>query len=430
MATLMLGDCIERMAEIADGSVDAIVTDPPYGLKFMGKAWDHGVPGVEFWSAMLRVLKPGGYLLAFGGTRTFHRQVCAIEDGGFKLVDTLMWMYGQGFPKGKGQLKPGYEPITLARKPGGKVLPLGIDATRIGWNGPKDAAAAAAAAVGFANSRANGTSAQSQSIGKESRDGINRYEPDKMVGRWPANVILSHSPECECVGTRRVKGANQGGYPENWNDGSASYGGGLKAKAVAINRADPDGLETVESWQCVDGCPVAELDRQSGQSKSPPVGSMGGGSKSRKVFGFIAGVPNENGYGDSGGASRFFYCAKASRRDRNEGCEGMPESVQQTVAMGDRKHGTLPYTNDLREMKPVPRANHHPTVKPTELMRWLIRLVAKPGETILDPFAGSGSTLKSAVLEGVNAIGIERDESYLKIAKARILAAETAKAAS
>src|SRR3954470_4981495 len=125
------GDCLDALPTLKACSIDAVVTDPPYGLEFMGKNWDHGIPGVPYWQAIKRVLKPGGYMTAFGGTRTWHRLTCAIEDAGFEIRDCLMWLYGSGFPKGKGCLKPAYEPILLCRKPGAKVLPLGIDACRV-----------------------------------------------------------------------------------------------------------------------------------------------------------------------------------------------------------------------------------------------------------------------------------------------------------
>jgi DNA modification methylase len=129
--TVIQGDCLEVMPTLPADSVDAIITDPPYGLSFMGKHWDHGVPGVEFWKAAIRVAKPGSYLLAFGGTRTYHRLACAIEDAGFEIQDCLSWLYGSGFPKHKSKLKPAWEPIIMARKPAPKATLLNIDACRI-----------------------------------------------------------------------------------------------------------------------------------------------------------------------------------------------------------------------------------------------------------------------------------------------------------
>lgn len=282
------GDCLAVMRDMPAASVDAIVTDPPYGLKFMGKLWDHGVPGEEFWAEALRVAKPGGHLLAFGGTRTFHRLACAVEDGGWRIYDCLAWMYGQGFPKHRTHLKPAWEPVVFASKKGERFV--NVEACRLEWVGPEDAAAAAAAAAGgFAESRARGTARQSPAIGKESRDGENRYDPAALRGRWPANVLLDE-----------------------------------------------------EAAAMVDG-----------------------------------------------GASRFFYTSKATRADREDGLD---------------------------------QRNVHPTVKPTDLMRWLCRLVTPPGGLILDPFAGSGSTGVAALSEGFRFVGIEIEPEYVEIARRRCAA--------
>ncbi len=177
---LITGDCREKMKVLT--VVDAIVCDPPYGLDFMGMGWDHGVPGVEYWKECLSVLKPGGYMCAFGGTRTWHRLTCAIEDAGFQIRDCLMWIYGSGFPKGRGCLKPAWEPIILARKPGKHVLPLGIEECRI--------------PTGEKLIR-NGTRFKDNLVyGKGVGNGVTVNPP----GRWPANVILGHHPDCgdEC----------------------------------------------------------------------------------------------------------------------------------------------------------------------------------------------------------------------------------------
>ena len=173
---LIHGDCLDVMAGMAAGSVDAVVTDPPYGLAFMGKHWDHGVPGVVFWAEALAVLKPSCYLLAFGGTRTWHRLACSIEDAGFEIRDTLMWMYGSGFPKGKACLKPAWEPIILARKPG-PMRELGIEECRVGSEGGCFAVRNGGASVNALGDGLNG------GWGK----------PVPGMGRWPANVILDEA---------------------------------------------------------------------------------------------------------------------------------------------------------------------------------------------------------------------------------------------
>jgi len=338
--------------------VDSVVTDPPYELGFMGKGWDaSGIAYTEeMWGEVLRVLKPGGHLLAFGGTRTYHRMACAIEDAGFEIRDSIHWIYGTGFPKSKNlgdgrgtALKPAHEPVVVARKPlVGTVAAnvqrygtgaLNIDGSRVRWNGPEDAAAAAAAAaVEFANSRANGRLIQSKSIGKESRDGTNTYHPDQLSGRWPPNILLSHTPEC----------------------GDA----------------------------CVEGCAVQEMDRQ------------------------------------SGGASLFFpvfrYQAKPSRRERDAGCDALPEKTGAEAV--DREDGSAgkdnPRAGAGRTAKTV--KNFHPTVKSVDLMRWLVRLVTPADGLVLDPFTGSGTTGVAAVMEGFRFVGMEREAEYLAIANARI----------
>lgn len=467
-ARVLHADCLDAMRNMEADSIDAIVTDPPYGLAFMGKGWDHGVPGVEFWREALRVAKPGAHLVAFGGTRTYHRLACAIEDAGWEVRDCLSWLYGSGFPKsldvskaidkmggesvawfidyvetvcaqrgiakseitalfpsrngnmtgwfwnkksgnqnltpeqfnrirdflalpfadlaeaereiighkqaglGSGKtyafqeanghastivpitapatdaarawqgwgtaLKPAWEPIILARKPlvgtvAANVLAHGtgainVDGCRIGWRNEADAAAAAAAATGYETARARKTIVQSNAIGKESRDGTEHYDPHAISGRWPANVALDE-------------------------------------EAAAI------------------------LDGQTGDRPSTLTGRAEAGQRhdlprdNKSATGYHGGIPAGRVYADSGGASRFFYTAKASRKERGEG-------------------------------------NVHPTVKPLALMRWLVQLVTPKGGVVLDPFAGSGTTLLAAQSEGFDAVGIEREAEYVEIIKKRI----------
>jgi site-specific DNA-methyltransferase (adenine-specific) len=292
MIELLHGDCLERLKELPDNSVDACVTDPPYGLSFMGKAWDYDVPTVDVWREVLRVLKPGGHLLAFAGTRTQHRMAVQIEDAGFEIRDMIAWVYGSGFPKSRNldgdwqgwgtALKPALEPITVARKP-----LTGTVATNV----------------------------LEHSTGAINVDGCRVGD---RTGRWPANLI--HDGSDEVVGL----------FPQ--------------AKGATSN-----------------------------SSPSTNVGFTRGAK----------GLDKRSGYADDGSAARFFYCAKASKADRGDG-------------------------------------NSHPTVKPTELMRYLCRLVTPPGGVVLDPFMGSGSTGKAAVLEGFRFIGIEREAEYLEIARGRI----------
>lgn len=308
MFEIIMGECSEKMVEMQENSIDAIVTDPPYGLAFMGKKWDYDVPGVATFEQMLRVLKPGGRLLCFAGTRTMHRMWCNIEDAGFTIEDTIAWMYGSGFPKHRSKLKPAHEPICVARK--GPVSELNIDAGRVG--------------------------------------------DDERVGRWPPNVVL--------------------------DEGAAAM---LDAQTGVLTS----------------GNMRANTPRR---KKSPIYGEMPPTTGPKKVV------------GDSGGASRFFYCAKASRREKEAGLDGLPKLPGGSNAKGF----TEDVARGLDRNRPV--ANPHPTVKPVNLMRWLVKLVTKPGEVVLDPFAGSGTTGIACVLEGIRFIGIEMDAAYAELAEARI----------
>lgn len=404
-AQLHLGDCLDILRRLPANCIDAVATDPPYDLTavsrngsprqndpatpfgrtrlggdrggFMGKSWDGtGIAfRVELWREVLRVMKPGAYLVAFGGTRTYHRMACAIEDAGFEIKDSIHWVYGSGMPKGLNiakaldkaaghtipasgyepitdmakiwdgwatDLRPSHEPIILAQKPlqgtyaanvtkwgvGG----LNIDTTRVAYQ--SDADKATATPQGRATAKVGALAG-----GVQNDNNRTEFERPALTGRWPANFLLSHTPDC-----------------------------------------------TEDT--CVDNCPVAAMDAQSGPRKAG--GKVKGHEPSRTgqngIYGTFGRVENAP-YTDEGGASRFFptfrYCAKASRSERGEG-------------------------------------NKHPTVKPITLMRWLVRLVAPPDAIVLDPFMGSGSTGLACVEEDRNFVGIEREEEYFGIAERRI----------
>lgn len=370
------GDCRDVMDGMEADSIDAIVCDPPYGLKFMGKGWDHGVPGVEYWIKALRVAKPGANLLAFGGTRMFHRLMAAIEDAGWEIRDTIMWVYGSGFPKSKNldgdwdgwgtALKPAWEPIVVARKPligtvAANVAAHGtgainIDACRVALSSEDDARE-----FEFNHNGCNrSTVPEGGKLGMHD-GGWKVRKGDVLVpeGRWPANLIHDGSDEVVAL------------FP---NEAGA-------AAPVTVRNGD----------------------------------------KFRNSFGAFGGDIDEAGStfrGDSGSAARFFYCGKASRADRNEGLEGRDKKAL-NWSSGTQNPGSFQAEGTDRTSE-----NHHPTVKPTELMRYLCRLVTPPKGLILDPFAGSGSTGKGAVLEGFRFIGIELEADYVDIARARIDAAE------
>jgi site-specific DNA-methyltransferase (adenine-specific) len=358
MIQLHRGDCLDILPTIPDASVDSVCTDPPYGLNMMNRSWDHSVPGVPYWEAMLRVVKPGGYLAAFGGTRTFHRQVCAIEDAGWEIRDTLMWLYGQGYPKGKGCLKPSWEPITLARKPGRKVLPLQVDACRI--------AVEAGDYEHPGNPKKVPMSSHSWNASEDGSIHCAQADPHP-AGRWPANAILQHHESCERVGTKRVKGSvNNGSFSHKRGGFSGGSGG------IGHDYVDPDGLETVEAWECHEDCPVRLLDEMTADLQCS--GNLGGTPKNNKGYGegWPEGRVMAPSFGDTGGASRFLYCAKADRDDRGRG-------------------------------------NRHPTVKPKAVVDWLARLITPAGGTILDPFMGSGTCGVVCIERNFGFVGIDND---------------------
>lgn len=401
-------DVIDTCSELRPDSFDACFCDPPYGLKFMGKRWDHGVPGVEYWQSILRVLKPGAPILAFGGTRTYHRLACAIEDAGFEIFDSILasvWMYGQGFPKsldiGKAidkaagvdrvvvgrycppdmkvwnlrrakdgrsvetthsnrnnlditapttdealrwngygtALKPAWEPIVSARKPLDGTYAanciehgcggLNIDGSRIGTD-----------PSGWGGKAAGGVTWNASNCGL-AKDGV----PTNSVGRYPANLILSHHPECE--------------------DGA-----------------------------CHSDCPVRSLDEQtSGLKGGTAVVGLHRKGKRASCYGNYGEkeTGEDHGYGDTGGASRFFYTAKVSARERNA--------------------GTAPGTNT------------HPTLKPLAFTTYLARLILPPGSSsrLLIPFCGTGSEIAGALIAGWSyVLGIDNDRESISIAHRRI----------
>jgi site-specific DNA-methyltransferase (adenine-specific) len=353
---ILHGDSRQVLDTLPDNSIHACVTDPPYALAsivkrfgaadaapargneaykrisagFMGQKWDTGEVAMDagFWRQVLRVLRPGAHVVAFGGTRTYHRLACAIEDAGFEIRDQIGWLYGSGMPKSHNQkgnwqgwgtgLKPAWEPIVLARKPltgtvaanlaAWQVGALHVAATTVPFAGAADEAESK---TKNAHGKFGSGPMTNQVYGKFTKD-RGDYDPE---GRWPANVI---------------------------HDGSDD---------VLASLGEP---------------------------------------------------------------SRFFYCAKASRSDRNDGLDGFEEKPL-LWSSGTQSPGT--FQSDGTK-------NNHPTVKPTELMRYLCRLITPAGGTILDPFMGSGSTGRGAVLEGFDFIGVEQDAGYLETARARIAAAE------
>ena len=501
---LVEGDCVAQMQQLEAGSVHAVVSDPPYGIEFMGKEWDSFSEGsddglssgslrhmraFQAWSEQwvreaYRVLKPGGWLLAFGGTRTYHRLACAVEEAGFEVRDCIAWVYGQGFPKsldagrtdpawqGWGTaLKPAQEPIVLARKPfAGTVAAnlqqhgtgaLHIDAGRVA------AAGGSPAEKRRATSRKTGNVPVQPSVSKPDQI-ISRTTPERYMevrageslGRWPANLVLSHAAGCEHRGTKRVKGitgtAAGRAAGKDTDIYAGGWSGGMVRAGEQIGFADADGLEEVEDWRCAGDCPVAALDQQTGESQAGTAVQRNGGGQ--QIFGGInpgqggGGTARPDaGYDDFGGASRFFYCTKAPQSERwfvCHDCDIVGRKTEDAEPDADCPvHGSNPATADFGPLfggTAQPRcacasnareahADHdvelHPTQKPTDLISWLVRLVTPPGGTVLDPFSGSGTTGVACIREGVRFIGIERHAPYLRISRARIEAAQAERGA-
>ncbi len=409
MIKVINGNSIEELKKFPDNYFGSVVTDPPYGLSFMGKKWDYDVPSVELWKEVFRVLKEGGHLLAFAGTRTQHRMAVNIEDAGFEIRDMIAWVYGSGFPKShnigkavdklqgnereilgeirqransvssnikmnaskektekitKGNsewegwgtaLKPALEPITMARKPfktsvAENVLKNGVGGINI------DGCRVGTEVI------TNNVNDFSNQHGNKFGNGkpIKKLGESKVVGRFPANFI--HDGSNEVLSSFPT---TTSGYIANHH----KFGN----------------------------------DRQ----------SMFGNNKYQKS--------SQKQSLDKGSAARFFYCAKASKQDRNEGLEDFEDKLS---AASEFRPNHLEKTNKGENGNPYgrwkPLKNNHPTVKPTDLMRYLVRLVTPKNEIVLDCFMGSGSTGKACALEGLSFVGIDLDKDYCKIAKARI----------
>jgi site-specific DNA-methyltransferase (adenine-specific) len=386
------GDCLQVMRELEDCSIDAIVTDPPYGLGFMGKAWDELPPGEEWGRECLRVLKPGAHLLAFGGSRTYHRLACAVEDAGFEVRDQIMWLYGSGFPK---SLNVG-KAIDKAAEAEREVVGIadGGDGTRLAMN----------------DAPGNGR-AKDYLSGPYKLTIPSTPEAEKWEG-WgtalkPAHepIVVARKPLAGTVAANVLEfgtGALNVDGCRIEHDGTGSLGTVNKSDSRSLygSFGDEDG-ETPGSVRNPAGRWPANivLDEEAGRLLDEQSGERPGGAYREQrgegqATGFGEGRPTPGGaraMGDSGGASRFFYCAKASKGERNAGLHSEQRA-----------------------------ANYHPTVKPISLMRYLVRLVTPPGGVILDPFLGSGTTGCAAALEGFEFVGIEREPEYVKIAEARI----------
>lgn len=546
--TILLGDCLDRLREMADDSVDSIVTDPPYGLSFMAKKWDYDVPSVAIWAECLRVLKPGGHLLAFAGTRTQHRMAVRIEDAGFEIRDMIAWVYSSGFPKShnldnlKGKTICGCErasepapecdmrplrgaDISKAKHAGtecGEVLQPslpqcgpsfegreqfpGTEARprQSGMEGRRDLPSAArelcvgpiCACAGVGG--AHGEGGRVCDGASASHGGVVRLSPH-ADGMCPSSGPQS-------VDERAVESGTLAGQPQPQDGGVWPHCGrcGLPVVPEGLGTALKPALEPITVARKpligtvaenvlahgvgainVDGCRVHADDAQGGEytvkrlKPGATLNKTGGNWRPEEGVDYhgemkpgrwpanlihdgsdevLAAFPEAKGaqapvkgteptghgfsgtvYGhggkqgrqpsdqrDGGGsAARFFYCAKASKADRDD---GLDQFAAWSSAASEFRPSYTEGAERGEDGTPFgrwsPQKNHHPTVKPTDLMRYLCRLVTPPGGTVLDPFMGSGSTGRGAVLEGFGFIGIEREQEFVQIARARVAASQ------
>ena len=381
MPTIHHGDCIETMNAMPPESVDAIVTDPPYGLSFMQAKWDATPPGVQWAEACYRVLKPGGHIAAFGGTRTWHRLAVAIEDAGFEMRDSLAWLYGSGFPKshdiGKAIDKlAGAEREVVGRKITGNAKQASSSTGEFadGKHGGQQIVDVTAPATPEA--------AQWDGWGTALKPA---FEPivlarKPLAEKTVARNVLAHGTGAINVDACRIGTTERPLVVSDRRSGNEVYGDGLQGSKSA-------GTTATGRWPAnvlLDQHAAAWVDEQSGVLKSGALKPYQQANREH-YSGSFPEVREVNTPANEGGASRFFYSAKAPKSERPN-----VDGVQ------------------------------HPTVKPLAIMRWLIRLVTPPGGTVLDPFAGSGTTIEAALIEGFNPVGIEMETDYLPLIQHRI----------
>ena len=485
---LLLGDCLDKLKELDDNSIDSIVTDPPYGLSFMGKKWDYDVPSQEIFEECLRVLKPGGHLLSFAGSRTYHRMAVRIEDAGFEIRDQIMWIYGSGFPKshniGKAVDKIGGNNITWFGEwlknwrtenniPQSKIAKLFPSKTggltgcvsnwELGKNIPtieeynkivetfnlpfKTLEELEREVIGKKNSGCFNNEEDRHTIGASKSVEVDITKGSSPYEGWgtalkPAHepIVMARKPFKGSVaqnvlewGTGGINidesriGTDEVITTHARNSKSEHFGqiqnhGTYQSKGQVLGRFPANIIFDEEAGKI--------LDEQSGISKSSGgSGELSKGALGKNVYGKYENnilASNAGGLGDIGGASRFFYCPKTSKTDRNEGLEDFKGKQIGTYNAhsadlknyGGSSLGAASMSGNNK--MPQPKQNFHPTVKPTDLMLYLIRMVTPKGGTTLDPFMGSGSTGKAAVRGGFDFVGIEREQDYKNIAEARI----------
>jgi DNA modification methylase len=524
------GNNIDILKTYPDNYFDAVVTDPPYGLGkepnaeelmkdwiehgyheisgsgFMGKEWDAFVPQPIFWKEVYRVLKPGGHILSFFGTRTYDWGVMSMRFAGFEVRDCIQWLYGSGFPKshniskaldkmegaerevvgvgkaGKGfnkvkgfgsnttqsnqftsewnvtepateaaklwngwgtALKPANEPIVLARKPLEKGLSIAENILKWGVGGINIDASRVGSETRTTPVFSNDTKSDTTTFNLNSNIQHERVETNQ--GRFPANIILTHHEDCECKGTKKVKAIKGGNSGTIGNKVYGKFNGEKNNDGCGFG--DENGQEEVEDWDCHEDCPIRILDEQSGITKTGDIKPYKSNSNSTIYGGgkgYYTEIRNTNFKGDKGGASRFFYVAKASKAERNKGLDGfevkekpdnyiMPKltcsecgskRVDSSNSLVCGCNGKTHYEeqNSLESKNNLAggNKNFHPTVKPIKLMQYLVKMITPPNGIVLDPFCGSGTTGVACKIDGFQFIGLEQDPEYTKIAEARI----------
>ena len=404
---LLLGKCEEVLKELPDNSVDSVVTDPPYGLSFMGKGWDYDVPSVEQWKEVYRVLKPGGHLLSFASTRTQHRMTVNIEDAGFDIRDMIAWIYGSGFPKSLNIGKSVDEKLGNKREVIGTDVNYGVTTKEEGKNAFGDYAGEWDITKGDSEWEGWGTAL------KPALEPITVARKPLSEGTVVENV-LKHGTGGINIDESRIPTEEDQRRPSKGGENGLVGSGTFKIRERTVDEQIKQPGRFPANLIHDGSSEVTELFPDNAGAFAPVKSTSSGISNG--IYGDFdhKGDDGASFRNDEGSAARFFYCAKASKSDRNEGCEDLPKKAGGSNAKG--------YTKDvergLDRNRPV--SNHHPTVKPTPLMEYLVKLVTPKGGTVLDPFMGSGSTGKACKRLDFDFIGIEMNEDYMNIAKARI----------